>query len=251
MARPNEWPDRTRQGRTEEAPARARRADVISGVAAARWRWRGVPRPPVRRAPCRRAPPGPGGPAGTGATGLGEAHAAGGHRATVGIGGERLGEPGEQPPQVRPVGLGEGGEQVPFGGADAGVDGGEDGTALLGGDDPADPAVRGVVAAFQKAAGGVLVEQVGHHAAVDAEAVGERGLGGRPFVDGDGEHLVAAHPVGEVGGDGRDAAAPLAQQHGERPAELAHELVRFGGGRRSGAILGRHTPSLPVRCNRR
>jgi NAD(P)-dependent dehydrogenase (short-subunit alcohol dehydrogenase family) len=106
------------------------------------------------------------------------------------------------------------------------------------GDDPPLAPVARVGPAFHQSRLGQVVDQVGHHRAVDAEVRGESQLAGLFAVDDGSEHLVAAVPLRHRTDDPADLRPVGPQQHTERPAEIP-----VGGGVDPGGSLhaGNHS----------
>src|SRR5215469_2273328 len=114
-------------------------------------------------------------------------------------------------------------EQVLLGAGETGVQVLENLAPMRSGGYPAAAAVGGVGLTLDQAGAFQVVEQVGHDRAVDAQALGHRGLAARLVASGGAQHLVAAVAAGNTAGHGVGRLYVRPEHYGEAPAEVIRE----------------------------
>ena len=109
--------------------------------------------------------------------------------------------------------------------SEAVVEGGEEIGPLLGGDDVASSAISRIRTTLDQVFGFEIIEEVGHHGAVDPEMLGQGELAPHGALCGGREDLVAPRTAGEVGDRGVGCRDVGPKDRAQAPPEVISQCV--------------------------
>jgi hypothetical protein len=121
-------------------------------------------------------------------------------------------------------------EQMSLRRPEAGIEGREELSAKLGGDDSPSSPVGRIGATLDQVRRFEVIEEVGHDRSVDSEVLGQGELAANRALSGCRENLVAPWAAGEVGHRGVCGRGIRPKDHAQAPSEVARQRGDAGGG---------------------